>query len=145
MKDYIDCNDKTQRKEMFGYVHSKISTAEKHGRCSSVIRLGWMKKIEAVMERQEEIIEEQEERIAIMSEGGWHKITDSPDSLPKDSCRVDIWVCCKDESGDRKVFKAIYDTHSFYDCGGWLYTEGCGWKITHWMYRRFPELPEDGE
>lgn len=142
MKVYIDCNDKTQRKEMVDYVHSKIRAAEKFGRCSSVIRLGWMKKIEAVMERQEEIIEELAERIAIMSEGGWHKITESTESIPKETDSVDVWVYGKDENGNPIVFRAIYSRWHFYDVSGRIVKE-C--KITHWMYNKEPEPPKVGE
>ena len=139
MKVYIDCNDRTQRKEMVDYVHSKISAAEKFGRCSSVIRLGWMKKIEAVMERQEEIIEEQQERIAIMAEGGWHKVSDY-DKFPNEDCDVNVWVCCKDGNGKCNIYSAVFFCGQFFDEGGWQIL-----NVTHWQRREAPTLPKEVE
>lgn len=90
----------------------------------------------------DKLIEEQEERIAIMSEGGWHKITESTDSLPKETDSVDVWVYGEDENGNPIVFRAIYSRWHFYDVSGRLVKE-C--KITHWMYNKEPEPPKDGE
>jgi len=122
-------NDKTQRKEMVGYVHTKIRVAEKFGRCSSVIRLDWMKKIEAVMKRQEEIIEEQEERIAIMEEGGWIPVTKR---LPQDDEDVLVWV------------NGTHRDMAYRDEGVWYDEEHNHLKnITHWM--PLPKPPKEGE
>ena len=88
------------------------------------------------------IIEEQEERIAIMEEGGWHKITESIESLPKETDSVDVWVYGEDENGKSIVFRAIYSRWHFYDVSGRFIKE-C--KITHWMYNKEPEPPKEGE
>lgn len=90
----------------------------------------------------DKLIEEQEERIAIMEEGGWHKITESTDSLPKETDSVDVWVYGEDENGNPIVFRAIYSRWHFYDVSGRLVKE-C--KITHWMYNKEPEPPKEGE
>ena len=90
----------------------------------------------------DKLIEEQEERIAIMSEGGWHKITESTESLPKETNSVDVWAYGEDENGNPIVFRAIYSRWHFYDVSGRLVKE-C--KITHWMYNKEPEPPKEGE
>ena len=114
MKVYIDCNDKKQRKEMVDYVYSKISAAEKFGRCSSVIRLGWMKKIGAVMERQEEIIEEQEKRIAIMSEGQMDDYEKRDKETAELVWRIMRWIGENvDLTDDERCFIAKIDQKAF--------------------------------
>lgn len=87
-------------------------------------------------------IEDMEEHIAIMSEGGWHKITESTDSLPKETESVDVWVYGENENGKPIVFRAIYLRWHFYDVSGRLIRE-C--EITHWMYNKEPEPPKEGE
>lgn len=138
---YIDPNDKKQREMTFSALGKIISIAKEMGDPLVRINTELAAEIEAVMERQEEIIEDQEERIAIMSEGGWHKITESTDSLPKETDSVDVWVYGEDENGNPIVFRAIYSRWHFYDVSGRLVKE-C--KITHWMYNKEPEPPKEG-
>ena len=104
-----------------------------------------LKRLKAENDELKKKNEDLEERIAIMEDDGWHKITENADSYPKESKEIDVWICCEDENGNREVFKAVYYAKHFYDCAGWLYTENNGWKITHWKYRKFPEPPKGEE
>jgi hypothetical protein len=71
---YIDCNDKKQRQAVFAFVRFTVDVTEKNHQAGATIHLDYLRKIEAVIERLEEIVEEQEERIAIMSDGGQHEM-----------------------------------------------------------------------
>lgn len=89
-------------------------------------------------------VEEQEERIAIMSEGGWHKITDSPDSLPKKSGEYIVaveltFICTGGKETKKRVSEQMeYDAdfHDFTQNGGVFHP-------THWM--NLPKPPKEGE
>ena len=143
MKVIIDPNNKQQREMVINAVSKTIGKVIRDN-CdmNRAFHIEDMETIESVMKRQEEIIEEQEERISIMSEGGWHKITESTESLPKETDSVDVWVYGEDENGNPIVFRAIYSRWHFYDVSGRLVKE-C--KITHWMYNKEPEPPKEGE
>lgn len=66
---YIDCNDKMQRRAVLDAVRIAVGKMKETNKETTEIKLELLVCIEAVMERQEEIIEDQEERIAIMEEG----------------------------------------------------------------------------
>lgn len=66
---YIDCNDKKQRRSVFEKLKETIGNALDCKSTHITLPICRFEQIEAVMERLEEIVEEQEERIAIMSEG----------------------------------------------------------------------------
>ena len=90
----------------------------------------------------DKLIEEQEERIAIMEEGGWH-FSGTPE-LPGDALYVYVivWtgygrtyplVYCKRNVRGKYVFRYEWINGDIYRGG----------EITAWKY--FPEPPKDGE
>lgn len=92
----------------------------------------------------DKLIEEQEERIAIMAEGGWHKITLSLDSLPKESGDYIVAINMPVIGNNGKEKKTdlpqsmFYNSqlHEFYYCGIVM-------KPHHWM--ELPKPPKRGE
>lgn len=77
------------------------------------------------------IIEEQEERIAIMSEGGWHDAEkDPPEETDCYIVRIDFGI------GQMTTMREYVSSE-----GRWLMSREE--KITHWM--PFPEPPKEGE
>ena len=142
IKDY-GFDDPQKRKETLELIKKVVDDHKNNLKLELTVKA--LSMIGMLVEKQEQIIEDLEERVAIMEDDGWHKITENADSYPKESKEIDVWICCEDENGNREVFKAVYYVKHFYDCAGWLYTENNGWKITHWKYRKFPEPPKGEE
>ena len=107
-----------------------------------------LKCIERLIETQEKIIEDQEERIAIMSEGGWHKTAEEKPKLKTDFPFESITVICADKDSKherayplqwcrRKVRgKIVYRWEYMYD-------NICYNEPYYWQY--LPEPPKEGE
>ena len=66
---YIDCNVKAQREAVRNAVIMAVGKMKEKNLDTTEIKIEFLEHIDAVIERLEEIVEEQEERIAIMSEG----------------------------------------------------------------------------
>ena len=84
-----------------------------------------------VIEQLEKTVEDQAERIAIMSEGGWHDAEkDSPKETDCYIVRIDYGV------GQMTTMREYVSSE-----GKWL--KSIEEKITHWM--QLPEPPEEGD
>ena len=124
----IDCNDKNVRKSVFNNL-TKIINGE------ASFSLDDMKDIEAVMERQEEIIEDQEERIAIMTEGGWHDASKRP---PKER-RYLVWGLHEFTPDHCDMPNAYWQTR----IAQWSNITGWDTKVKYWQ--DLPEPPKGVE
>lgn len=83
MKVVIDSNNKQQRAMVINATSKTIGQVKRgEGDMNRAFHIEDMEVIESVMKRQEEIIEEQEERIAIMEEGGWRDAKTDPPKKP---------------------------------------------------------------
>ena len=88
------------------------------------------------IENMEAVIDDLEERVAIMSEGGWH---DVKTDLPKWDCGC---IVCAD--GESQFACARFDKEGmlvFYDPD--IYESYVIQGVTHWM--PLPEPPKEGE
>ena len=150
---HIDPNDKKQREMVFNALGEIVSIAKEMGDPLVKINTKIAAEIEDVMKRQEEIIEEQEERIAVMPKGGWNPVDKK---LPTEYGKY--WVYTKAGKIFVTEFRPDeeYKEEPFYQWG-WKEPEAPeGWvsfyfddneydvnKITHWMYCFEP--PKEGD
>ena len=92
----------------------------------------------------DKLIEEQEERIAIMSEGGWHKITESTNNLPKKSGEYIVAVEMAIIGNGGKEKREMVSEKMDYDADSREFTlTGSTFHPTHWM--NLPKPPKRGE
>ena len=92
----------------------------------------------------DKLIEEQEERIAIMSEGGWHKITESAKSLPKKSGEYIVAVEMAIIGNGGKEKRKMVSEKMDYDVDSREFTlTGSTFHPKHWM--NMPKLPKEGD
>ena len=125
---YIDCNVKAQREAVRNAVIMAVGKMKEKNLDTTEIKIELLEHIDAVIERLEEIVEEQEERIAIMSEGGWIPIS----RLPEDESDVLLY-------GEGKgIVIAYYSDGVWYD-----YQHNHLRNRTHWI--PLPEPPKEGD
>ena len=66
----FDFNDKAQREAVHTFVHETVKQMKKRGQIGATIHIDSMDMIDQLIEYLENVVEDQEERIAIMTEGG---------------------------------------------------------------------------
>ena len=142
----IDFNKKEEREEIHKLLKQGIKEAGEF--IVTEVPTGTLVALEKLIDTQERIIEEQEERIAIMSEGGWHKTAEEKPKLKTDFPFESITVICADKDNKyertyplkwcrRKVRgKIVYRWEYMYD-------NICYSEPDYWQY--FPEPPKEGE
>lgn len=102
-----------------------------------------MDKMHDVIESLEKKVEDQEERIAIMTEGGWISVDER---LPKSMAnKVLVWLEHDDLIG--QIAYGHYEKYdgeeTWYDLEHLEPFSDRGYRVTHWM--ETPEPPNEGE
>ena len=127
-KDYGFDNPQ-KRKETLEHIKQVVNDHKNNLRLELTVKA--LSMIGTLVDTQEQIIEDQAERIAIMSEGGWHDAEKDP---PKETdcyiVRIDYGV------GQMTTMREYVSSE-----GKWL--KSIEEKITHWM--QLPEPPEEGD
>ena len=105
-----------------------------------------LKCIERLIETQERIIEEQEERIAIMSEDGWVSVDDHLPDKGK-PCFITYYYQNPYAGEGYAVYQGFVGLS---EDGEWVDTDGDEISpylvdVTHWQYANIPEPPKEGE
>ena len=118
-------------KEFKGYVGSFVECCESD------------RYMHQLLESVLDVIEEQEERIAIMSEGGWISVEER---LPKSMAnKVLVWLEHDDLIG--QIAYGHYEKYdgeeTWYDLEHLEPFSDRGYRVTHWM--ESPEPPKEGE
>ena len=124
----IDCNDKSQREWVLDLISKGVAKAHEPLHETLEIGLDGLQTLESLIKWYEKKIEDQEERIAIMSEGGWIPVS----QLPKDESDVLLY-------GEGKgIVIAYYLDGVWYD-----YQHNHLRNRTNWM--PLPVPPKEGE
>lgn len=129
----IDFNNKCEREEIHELLKEAIKEAGEQIKVECPT--GTLKALEKLIETQEKIIEDQEERIAIMTEGGWHDASKRP---PKEG-RYLVWGLHEFTPDHCDMPNAYWQTR----IAQWLNITGWDTKVKYWQ--ELPEPPKEGE
>ena len=129
------CADKSKRKEVHDFIKNKIDDYKNNNKLE--LSVNSLRVIEKLVDTQEKIIEEQEERIAIMSKSVWHP----KDKPPKSDVSIDVWLVLNTSEEHNLVVLGCYWNGKYRNIRG---HDISGW-VTHWMEYCVPEPPKEGE